>query len=326
MTSGLTPTIGNQIPAIPEYNISRLNFHEVPVSTNGRRGMAADVSLSLINSYPVALTIPPLSFDILVPNCINQPHIRLADATTDVINVEPFAEVKINVGGIVREMPHQMIQACPGLHSSPLDSLLGDYMSGNDTTIFVTGSSTPSPDTPDWISGLMASVTVPVPFPGHTFDKLIKNFSLTDPKFTFPGIFSDPDESPTVSGNIVVIAGLPKEMNFAINVTKVKATSKVLYHGKKLGNLNLDDWQKAKSEQIESDDKKSMDLKFQSEIKQAPLDITSETVLQDIMAQYFIGGPIELQIVALVDVGISTVLGDFELKDLAAEGLVPVKR
>lgn len=318
--------IGNEIPAIPEYNITRLNIHEVPVSTNGRRGMGADVSLSLINSYPIALTIPPLSFDILVPNCANEPHIRLADATTDIIQVKPFAEVGIDVGGIVREMPHQMQQACPGSRSSPLDLLLGDYISGNDTTIFITGSSLPSPDTPDWISALMSSVMVPVPFPGHTFDKLIRNFSLTDTKFKFPGIFSDEDEPPTISGNIVVIAGLPKEMNFGINVSSVKATSEVFYHGKKLGNLDLKEWQPAKSKRIESTDGKEVNLKIQSKIKNAPLKITNDAVLQEILTQYFIGGPIELKIKALVDVEISTVLGAIKVKKLAAEGNIPVKR
>lgn len=322
----LTQHIGTDIPAIPEYNITRLNIHEVPVSTNGRRGMGADVAISLVNSYPIALTIPPMSFDILVPNCINQPLIRLADATTGVIHVTPYADVDVNVGGIVREMPHQMVQACPGSISSPLDLLVSDYISGNDTTVFVRGSSSPSPETPGWIAALISSVTVPIPFPGHSFDKLIKNFSLTDTKFKFPGMFSDKDESPTVSGNIVVTAGLPKEMNFGINVTSVMATSKVFYHGKKLGDLDLERPQPAKSERIKSDDGKDILLKIQSEIKDAPLKITDDEVLQDILAQYFIGGAIELKIKALVDVEISTVLGNIVVKGLAAEGKIPVKR
>lgn len=320
---------GNDIPAIPEYNITRLNFREVPISTGGRRGMAADVSLSLVNSYPIMLTIPPLSFDILVSNCaagVDEPYIRLADATTDIIHVEPHANIGVDVGGIVRELPQSLLQACPGSHKSPLDLLLRDYIHGNDTTIFVRGSSSPSPDTPEWISALMASVTVPVPFPGHTFDKLIKNFSLTDTKFKFPGIFSDPDANPTVSGNIVVVAGLPKEMNFGINVTRVRATSHVLYKNKQLGELNLKDWQPAKSNRIEIGDGENADLKVESKINEAPLEVTDDDVLQDILSQYFIGGPIDLKIVALVDVEISTVLGKLVVKSLPAEGVVPVKR
>lgn len=291
--------------------------------------MAADVSLSLVNSYPIALTIPPLSFDILVPNCnIDGPLIRLADAITGAIQVRPYSDVGVDVGGIVRELPKPLTHACPGPGepSTPLDLLLGKYIHGNDTTVYVRGSSTPSPDTPDWISALISSVTVPVPFPGHSFDKLIKNFTLTDTKFKFPGIFTNPDESPTISGNIGVIAGLPKEMNFGINVTGVKAKSEVYYKKQKLGNLDLDKWQPAESERLEPTDEGNAMLKIQSKITEAPLDITDDTVLQDILAQYFIGGPINLHIVALVDVQISTVLGDLEVKRLPAEGVFPVKR
>jgi hypothetical protein len=291
--------------------------------------MAADVSISLVNSYPIALTIPPLSFDILVSNCaagVDEPYIRLADATTGVIHVKPHTDVAVDVGGIVRELPQSLVQTCPGSHKSPLDLLLHDYIHGNDSTIFVRGSTSPSPDTPEWISALMASVTVPVPFPGHTFDKLIKNFSLTDTKFKFPGIFSDPDANPTVSGNVVVIAGLPKEMNFGINVTSVRATSHVLYKNKELGELNIKEWQPAESKRIEPKKGENADLKIESRITEAPLEVTDDEVLQDILSQYFIGGPVDLKIVALVDVRISTVLGEIEVKSLPAEGLVPVKR
>ena len=51
------------MPLLPEYNITRLNFREAS------HGMAADVSLSVTNKYPVGFDIPPLAFDILVPNC-----------------------------------------------------------------------------------------------------------------------------------------------------------------------------------------------------------------------------------------------------------------
>lgn len=290
--------------------------------------MGADVSLSLANNYPVALTIPPLSFDILVSNCadVDEPYIRLADATTGIIRVEPHTDVGVDVGGIVRELPQSLLQACPGSHKSPLDLLLGGYIHGNDSTLFIRGSTSPSPGTPEWIAALMASVTVPVPFPGHTFDKLIKNFSLTDTQFKFPGIFSDPDANPTISGNIIVVAGLPREMNFGINVTRVRATSDVLYRNKKLGELNLQKWQTAQSKRIESSDEENADLEIQSKINDAPLEVTDDEVLQDVLSEYFIGGAIDFKIVALVDVELSTVLGEVVVKGLPAQGVVPVKR
>lgn len=291
--------------------------------------MAADVSLSLANIYPVKFTIPPLAFDILVPNCgIDEPYIHLANATTQIINVEPRSDVEVDAGGLVQELPESLIQTCPNSHSSPLDLLLGDYLHGNDTTIFVRGSSTPSPDTPEWMAAMMASVTVPVPFPGRTFDKLIKSFSLTDAKFTLPSPFADPNESsPTISGNIVVIAAIPHEMNFNINITGVRATADVYYKDDKLGVLNLKEWQAAKSERIEPKDGEDPVLKIQSTIKDAPLNVTDEDVLTDVLQEYLWGGrPVMLKIVALVDAQVSNVLGELTIKDVPAEGAIPLKR
>ncbi|CZR59622.1 uncharacterized protein PAC_09516 [Phialocephala subalpina] len=321
---------GHDLPAIPEYNITRLNFREVPLPTNGRRGMAADVSLSLMNSYPVKLEIPPLGFDILVPNCgPDEPQIQLADATTTAIDIEPYSDVTVDVGGIVRELPESLIQTCPHSRSSPLDAFLSDYIHGKDTTIFVRGSNAPDSGTPDWITKIISSVTVPVPFPGHTFDSLIKNFSLTDTKFSLPDPFADPDSAdanPQISGNIVVIAGLPDEMNFGLNVSRVRANTNVFYKGAKLGVLDLKKWQKAQSERIEPKKGQKNTLKIQSRIKDAPLNITDDNVFTDVIQALLFGGEtVILKIEALVDVEVSTVLGTLVIKDLPAEGSVPVK-
>ena len=291
--------------------------------------MAADVSLSVVNSYPIALTIPPLGFNILVPNCgEDDPYIRLADATTAPIEVKAYSDVVVNVGGIVRELPHDLMQTCPQSNSSPLDLLLGDYIHGNETTIFVQGSNPPDGNTPEWITKIISSVTVPVPFPGRTFDGLIRNFSLTDTHFSLPDPWADPDSddaNPQISGNIVVIAGLPKEMNFGINVTAVNATADVSYKGKKLGELNLKKWQAAKSERIESAEEAQ--LRITSKMKDVPLYITDDDVFTDVLSALMLGGKtVILKIEALVDVRLSTVLGEMIIKDMPAEGVVPVKR
>jgi hypothetical protein len=293
--------------------------------------MAADVSLSLVNSYPIKLSIPPLGFDILVPNCAaDEPYIRLADATTGTVNIEPHSDVTVDVGGIVRDVPESLLQTCPHSKSSPLDLLLGDYIHGNDTTIFVRGSDAPTAETPKWITDIISSVTVPVPFPGHTFDKLIKNFSLTNTHFSLPDPFAEPgsdEANPRISGNILVLASLPKEMNFGINVTNVRATADVFYKSDKLGVLDLKKWQTAQSKRVESENGDGAALKIQSQIKNAPLEITDDDIFTDVMTELFLGGKgVMLKVQALVEVKISTVLGDFTIKDLPAEGVVPVKR
>lgn len=292
--------------------------------------MAADVSLSLANAYPVKLTIPPLGFDILVQSCnADDEYISLADATTGAIDVTPYSDVAVNVGGIVRDLPKMLVQNCPHSHDSPLDLLLGNYVHGNDTTIFVRGSNAPDSNTPEWITKIISSVTVPVPFPGHSFDQVIKDFSLTDTHFSLPDPSAEPgsdEASPQISGNIVVTAGLPKEMNFGINVTRVRASAEVFYKKKKLGDLNLHRWQKAQSERVEPKKGEDAALKIQARIEKAPLYVTDDDVMTDILMSLFLGSRVELKVEALVDVEVSTVLGELVIKKLPASGIVPVKR
>ena len=303
---------------MPKYNITRLNFHEVQIPA-GNRGMAADVSLSVANDYPIGLQLPPLGFDILVPNCAaDQPYILLADATTGTVVVEPHSEVKINVGGIIREIPDTLTTACPGSDSSPLDILLGDYIHGNDTTVFVRGSNAPENSTPKWIADFISSVTIPVPFPGHSFNNLVRNFSLTDVHFGLPDRFAQPgspESNPMISGNIGVLAGLPKEMNFGVNVSRVRATADVYYKGDKLGYLSVKEWQPAKSKRMDVDG--NISIKIESRIKDAPLYITDDDVFDNVIGDLIFGGKsVLLTIDALVDLAVGTVLGEFIVRDI----------
>ena len=307
-----------------------MNFHEVPLPSGENSGMAADVSISLVNEFPVGLTIPPLGFDILVPNCGNDPLISLADATTGEIVVKPFSDVVVDVGGFVRELPSSLKKKCEDSGSTPLDLLLGDYLNGKEATIFVRGSNAPDPKTPEWITKILASVTVPVPFPGHTFDNLIKEFHLDHTSFSLPSPFAEDgsdEANPRISSDILVIAGMPKEMNFGINVTGIKATADVFYKHKMMGVLELNKtFQEAHSERTASGHGESATLNITSKIRNAPLRIKDEDVFEEVIAAYYFGEGVELDVKAKLDIRVVTVLGEFVIRNMPAEATVPIKR
>lgn len=318
------------IPTMPHYKIQKLNFRETEIPSG--KGMAADVSLLVQNDYPVDFTIPPLGFGILVDNCQkNEPYIMIADALTHDLHIHPQDDVELNVTGNVRELPDKFIQACPGSHESPLDAIVGNYMSGKDNKIYVQGSDSPSADTPGWVTDLMKDITVPVSLPGHTFGSLIKNFTLDDTHFSLPDPFADPNEpesNPRISANIKAVVALPEEMNFNISVGRVRANADVFYKGKKLGILDLHKWQQANSTRLEPDDEDdSPSLLVQSNINEAPLDITDDNVFTDVVQALLFGDKsVFLSIKALVDVETETALGAFAIRNIPAEGQVPVKR
>ncbi|KUI67244.1 hypothetical protein VM1G_03526 [Cytospora mali] len=312
----------SDVPGIPQYNITKVLFRDIDNHT-----VAADVSVHAENKYPVEVVVPPLAFEILVPNCgLNDPYILVAEALTDPVGIRPRQEVVANVHGVIRELPDSLTRVCPNSGSSPLDRFLKDYLGGKSATVFVQGKKRPGLGTPQWVDELLSQVIVPIPFPGRTFDNVMRNFSLTDAQFSLPDPLADPDEAnPTVSGTINVIAGLPKEMNFGINVTRVRATADVFYEDRKLGVLDIRRWQAANSTRMESGTD-GPELKIISRIENAPLNVTDGDVLTDVLqALLFQGKMVQLDVKALVAVKVQTVLGTLVLKDVPAEGMIPVK-
>ncbi|KAI1813651.1 hypothetical protein GGS20DRAFT_552669 [Poronia punctata] len=315
-----------KIPTMPKYNITRFNVKDGPF--NG--SMLVDLTLSAFNEYPVQFDIPELAFEIMVPGCAeSDPTIIVAEASTAKVRVEPRSDVSMGVYGVVHELPESLTRACPHSTSSPLDMLLKQYMNGEPATLFVRGNSHPDGETPKWIADILASVTVPIAFPGKTLDGLLKDFSISEVHFTLPDPFADPDDpdaNPKVSGNILVTAALPAEMNFGIDVTGVRANADVTYKSKKMGELNLREWQRASSTRIEGKGSEGPRLEIESRIIEAPLNITDGDVFGDVVQALLFGTkPIQLGVQALVDVKVQTSLGELVLKEVPAEGKIPVK-
>lgn len=320
---------GDEIPKMPAFNITRLNFHEVELPSG--KGMAADVSIWVKNDYPISVSVPPLGFGIMVDNCSpEQPHIMVADSLTNALSIQPKSDVNLNVTGNIRHFPNKLVSECPGSGKSPLDSFIKNYMQGDDSTIYVRGSDSPSADTPKWLSDLMSSITVPVPFRGHTFDKLIRNFSLTDVHFGLPDPWAEPgspESDPLISANIKALINLPQEMNFPVDVNRVRAKANVFYKGDKLGRLDLHKWQAANSTVVPAHGGESPALLVESHITDAPLIITNDDVFSDIVQKLLFGGrPVMLNLKAEVDVELETTLGTLTVREIPAEGDVPVKR
>lgn len=315
---------------MPQYNITKLNVHEVQLSSS-EKAMAADVSIVLYNKHPVTFTVPPLGFEVLIPGCAPEgPLLLLANATTEEIQVVPKQNIVVNVSGVVRKLPDTLTAVCPGTQISPLDIFIGDYMHGVDSTIFVRGADAPVGDAPSWISDLIKSVTVPVPVPSHPFDSSIRDFSMSEVHLSLPDPFAEPDSpeaQPQMSAIVNVLVNLPKEMNFPIGVTRIRADADVFYHDRKLGVLDMHKWQKSNSTLVEPHDDEQPGLAVQSIVKKVPLHITDEEVFsQVVQAMLFGGEKIVLGAKAKVDVETKSVIGKFIIRKIPAEGKVPIKR
>lgn len=293
--------------------------------------MAANVSLRITNDYPVAFQVPKFHFDILVPGCLaGEEFLELGEAATAEAEVKPKVDLDVAVLGFVRELPGALITACPDTQTSPIDRLLGSYIEGRETLVYVRGSRNPSADTPKWITDFMKDVVVPVPFPGHEFKDLIRNFTLADVHFGLPDPFASPKSPksrPRLSATVKALIGLPEEVKFPIDVSRVRADSDVYYKKKKLGQLDLSKWQHANSTRTTIPHEEAEGLLVQSIVKNAPLDITDDDVFAEVVEALVFGGtPVVLGVHAKVEVETETALGKFIVRGVPAEGKVFVKR
>lgn len=291
--------------------------------------MAVDVSISALFDSPLTFTVPPLGFEVLVPNCLpGDPYILVAAARTGEVQVRPRSSTDVDAYGLIRNLPEELITACPGQTTSPLDLLVMNFIHGLRTTIYVRGADDPSLDTPAWIVDLLKSVTLPLPFTGHALDNLVKNFSMADVHLSLPDPLAEPgtpEAQPKISALVKALIKVPEQMNFEVDVPQVRAKADVFYHGNKLGFLDLRKWLPANSTLLEdSDGLPALFVEFF--MKDAPLQVTDENTLSEVIQALLFGRePVELHVAAAVDAEVSTRLGRFTIRKIPAEGTLHVK-
>ncbi|KIY00958.1 uncharacterized protein Z520_03624 [Fonsecaea multimorphosa CBS 102226] len=305
---------GQDVPTLPNFDIQQLRFAEygMPGHPEGVKAMAM---VSVFNRYPVKFDVPSLAFDVLLPDCSDN-YLLFGTTKTEVIHILPKQNISASVIGLVKQLPTSLTSVCPGSKSSPLDSLVADYLAGRDTTVYIRGGQQDE-NTPDWIGKLLQDTLVPFSLPGHPFDNLIKNFSLADVHFALPDPMTD--SRPEISAVVKVLVGLPAEMNVNLDVDKVRADSDVYYQGELLGNLDLSKWQAANATKVDDD------LLVQSIVKDAPLEIKNQTLFSKVVQALIFGKGASLSVQATVDVNTHTALGEFVVRRIPAKGQIFIK-
>ena len=319
---------GGDVPSLPRYNITKLNLRE---GRNGHHGLGADASIVVTNDFPVQITLPPVAVDVLIDGCSpSDKHLMIGTAETGPLEVKPESDIKVDVTGHVEKLADPVVEVCPNSAKSPLDTFVGDYMKGEDATVYINCCKFPDPATPAWARDLLKDITVPVPVAGKAMGNLIKNFSLADMHFSLPDPFAEPgtpEAAPKISGIVKIDIGMPSEMNFPLDVNQVKADADIYYHKKKLGRMNMDKWQKANSSRIEVHGKEGPSLLVQTVIEKAPIEILDDDLFTEVVQALLFGGkPVVMDMQAVVAVGVDTPMGKLAIRGIPAKGSVPVKR
>lgn len=294
-----------------------------------RKAVAANISLLIQNEYTIKANVPPLAFDILLPNCVpGEEYILLGNATSDRISIEPKKPVTASLTGYIHQVPDTLTAICPGKTTSPLDHVLQRYMKGLDTIVYVRGGSLPS-SYPEWLEDLLRSVTVPIAVPSKGLSNLIRRFSMSHVQFYLPEPLAEPDTpeaQPRVSALVEALVDLPEEMNVSVNVSRVRTVADVYYHDKKLGYIDLQKWQAANAKRIGDGAERKPVLLVEFDIKKAPLQITDEALFTEVLKKViFDQGSATLEVKGEVTAELDTALGQFRIRGIPANGNIVVK-
>ena len=88
-------SIAGDVPALPKYNITKLNLRE---ADHGQKGLGADASIVVANQFPVQVDLPPVAVDVLINGCApSDKHLKVGTAETAVLKVRPDEDIKVNV-------------------------------------------------------------------------------------------------------------------------------------------------------------------------------------------------------------------------------------
>ena len=275
------------------------------------------MSAVIENPYPLAFEVPPLGFQVSLPGCEPDSRVAAVVATSSRIRIQPSTPIAVDVSGLVRSLPVGLTTVCPSTELSPMDSFLGKYLHGKKAVVFVSGDgSNVDGETPAWLVELLRSVSVPVPFPGHSFDNVIQSFGLSHVKIKLPADGNDP---PLLSATVEAIVRLPQDMNIPLNITRLRATAEVSYQHREFGTLDIKKWIPALSKRIPG---KQL-LSVRGQVTDAPLNVTDFDVFQQVVQRVlFGGGGVKLGIEGMADADLRTSFGNFVVHNIPASGTI----
>lgn len=305
---------------MPNFRVNGLDFGEVTLPEY--QVLTVNASIKIQNPFPLNFEVSPLSFTVLLPGCETDDLVVVATARTSRLVVKPATNIDLDISAFIRNLPDTFITTCPKSHTSPMDNFLASYLRGSNSMVYVRGSDSSISDAPEWLLEFLRSVTIPVPFPGHKLDTVIESFNLSNVQFRLPEPDSkprSPESAPRLSASVRAVVRLPEEINFPIDVQRLRSIANVSYQGKTFGTLSLHKWMPATSSEVDG----RKELQVDTVVNDAPLDVTDYNVFEEVVGKFVLGGqPIPLDINGNVDIDIKTNVGEFVISRIPAAGTI----
>ncbi|OWB54832.1 hypothetical protein B5S28_g689 [[Candida] boidinii] len=158
-------------------------------------------------------------------------------------------------------------------------------------------------------------------------DKILKNVTMEDINFDFNN--DDGSGMPMINGALKIFIRLPYFITLdLVKVDDLKGFANLTYTGEKFSDISINNWQNATTTLISKDDNDDFYnlILIESKLEKMTLNITDLDLFQIIVGQVLTIGSVPIDINALIDILVDSILGNIELDGIPGSGSTTISR
>lgn len=158
-------------------------------------------------------------------------------------------------------------------------------------------------------------------------DKILKNVTMEDINFDFNN--DDGSGMPMINGALKIFIRLPYFITLdLVKVDDLKGFANLTYTGEKFSDILINNWQNATTTLISKDDNDDFYnlILIESKLEKMTLNITDLDLFQIIVGKVLTIGSVPIDINALIDILVDSILGNIELDGIPGSGSTTISR
>ncbi|ODQ78746.1 hypothetical protein BABINDRAFT_167937 [Babjeviella inositovora NRRL Y-12698] len=308
----LAETIPSMKYGAENVSIEQFQVIENPESQSFQVNIGASVDNPIDRPFP-EFSLPHTAWDVYINDCDNSPTISLVNVLTQKVKLSFGEKVAVNVTASVEDLPPALNEACTDDTSlTPLNKFLSNVIKHKQINLLLRA------DKSNVFGDLDIPISYAFPEDGilrNLTSSLLHNVTMENIEFNFDNGF----DKPLISGKVKAFVALPGNINVSsVSVSSIRGIANLFYHGTLFGRVPLQEWQTSRSEWASEDEK--WFLVVETDIDDALLEIVNGLLFGSLASDIFTNGKAKVDIDAVVDVIVKTMLGSLEIHGIEGSG------
>ncbi|OUM53172.1 hypothetical protein BVG19_g2434 [[Candida] boidinii] len=217
-------------------------------------------------------------------------------------------------------------------NNTVLEKFINDIKDDGLVNFNIQGESIDSSYGGDFFNNLINKIDIPVIYKLDKLndiinDKILKNVTMEDINFDFNN--DDGSGMPMINGALKIYIRLPHFITLdLVKVDDLKGFANLTYTGEKFSDISITNWQNATTTLISKDDQDDFYnlILVESKLEKMTLNITDLDLFQIIVGQVLAIGSVPIDIHALIDILVGSILGSIELDGIPGSGSTTISR